>query len=59
MKAKIKIKTDACKWAEDEDGIWQTDCGNSFVLNNDTPAKNSMQFCCYCGCKLKQVLLKT
>ena len=38
-----------CGWAYDEDGIWQTDCGESFVLMEGTPEDNDFRFCCYCG----------
>ena len=42
-----------CKWREDEDGNWQTTCGNLFVLISETPQQNGMKFCCYCGGRLK------
>lgn len=39
-----------CYWTEDQDdGSWVTDCGNKFTLNNGTPSKNGMEYCCYCG----------
>lgn len=38
-----------CAWAHDEDGLWQTNCGETFVLEHDGPAENGMHFCCYCG----------
>jgi hypothetical protein len=42
--------TDTCTWHEDEnDGCWDTDCGEAFVLNDGTPESNHMKFCCYCG----------
>lgn len=37
-----------CMWKED-DGAWQTDCGNAFCLENGTPADNNMLYCCFCG----------
>lgn len=40
---------ETCGWAYDEDGIWQTDCGESFVLMEGTPEDNDFRFCCYCG----------
>lgn len=40
----------ACAWKRDDDGNWQTGCGGMFVLLDEgTPAENSMAFCCYCG----------
>lgn len=41
-----------CKWIADENGIYDTGCRNKFVLNCDTPHKNGMFHCCYCGGKL-------
>ena len=38
-----------CTWEEDQDGNWQTDCGNSFCLDSGTPLENGMKFCAYCG----------
>ena len=40
-----------CDWIDDDsaDGAWATSCGGLFVLNDGTPAKNRMAFCCYCG----------
>lgn len=40
---------ETCGWAHDEDGIWQTDCGEAFVLMDGTPEENDFRFCCYCG----------
>lgn len=38
-----------CGWTHDDDGTWETGCGNSFILLDDTPMENDMKFCCYCG----------
>ena len=51
----------ACTWKYTADNfgedIWETDCGESFVLIEGMPSDNKMKFCCYCGCSLieKQV----
>jgi rRNA maturation endonuclease Nob1 len=42
-----------CEWREDEDGIWDTGCGNRFEFNHGGPPENSFEFCPYCGKKLK------
>lgn len=44
-----------CTWAEDIDAIWNTDCGQSFVFEEDTPTGNRMNYCCYCGKRLEVV----
>jgi hypothetical protein len=46
LKAKKKRK---CKWKEDEDGVWDTECGNRFELIEGAPKDNRMKFCPYCG----------
>ena len=38
-----------CVWTEDSDGTWNTDCGNSFILNEGKPDDNNMNFCLFCG----------
>jgi hypothetical protein len=43
----------ACRWEEDEDGVWSTDCGQEFVFIDSGPRENKMLFCCYCGALLK------
>ena len=38
-----------CKWSVDDDGIWNTDCGNAFFFDSDGPHENGFKFCPYCG----------
>ena len=38
-----------CRWVEDDEAIWNTDCDNEFVFIDSGPKENSMRFCCYCG----------
>lgn len=49
----------ACHWKQggwDEAGMYSTDCGHDFVLNNDsTPEENTFRFCAYCGNPLVSV----
>ena len=48
-----------CVWTEDAypDGevVWETGCGETFVINDGTPEQNHFRFCTYCGKPLKQV----
>ena len=44
---------EGCAWGKDEDGIYQTDCGECFVFNDDGPKENGFKFCPYCGKTLK------
>lgn len=48
----------SCTWTEDEDGNWDTQCDNIFVIIEGTPTENKMKFCCYCGGRLKEVRYK-
>jgi hypothetical protein len=37
-----------CIWNEVGE-MWETTCGEAFVVNDGTPSQNKMRFCCYCG----------
>jgi hypothetical protein len=43
------LKTRTCAWVKDDDGIWQTACGNEFWFDTDGPTKNGFAYCPYCG----------
>lgn len=46
---------DKCKWTQDEDGIYDTDCNNRFeFIGGSTPKENSFEYCPYCGKPLKE-----
>jgi len=47
-----------CTWTEDENGPWDTACGESYEINDGTPEDNNMAFCCFCGKALKQKLFE-
>lgn len=38
-----------CAWTVDDDGIWNTGCGNAFMFEADGPHENGFKFCPYCG----------
>jgi len=38
-----------CKWANDDDGIWWTECGNAHQFTDGGPRENHHYFCPYCG----------
>lgn len=44
-----------CVWREDEDGNWDTRCGEKFILMEGTPKDNRMNYCPYCGGELSEV----
>ena len=40
-----------CTWRNEDSytNVWETDCGHTFLINEDTPLENNMRFCCFCG----------
>jgi hypothetical protein len=54
MKARRSPKAKPCTWKEDQDGNYDTSCGESFILYAGTPTENKINFCCYCGKELKE-----
>lgn len=48
-------KKSKCQWREDEDGNWETACGELFFFTEGGPAENGFLFCPYCGSNLKPV----
>ena len=38
-----------CEWKQDENGLWETECGNVFEITDGTPHENEMCYCPYCG----------
>jgi hypothetical protein len=60
IKMKEGIMTEAkeehCEWKQTDEWegtVWDSDCGESFYLEEGTPKDNGMNFCAYCGRKLK------
>lgn len=43
-----------CVWRFEE-GVWRTDCGDQFTLDDGTPKENEMAYCCFCGGVLGEV----
>lgn len=51
------IPENVCTWTltDDEEGVWEGECGATWVLEVDTPEGNGMKYCPRCGRALKQV----
>lgn len=49
-----------CVWTQDdfEGDLWVSQCGTDFILNEDSPKKNGMKFCCGCGRELDEDFYK-
>lgn len=50
----MNAEKESCIWSQNLDGIWNTECNNSFVLDSGSPFDNKMHYCCYCGSDLLQ-----
>jgi len=48
--------SETCKWTYDENGAWDTECGNRFEITEGTPHENNMHFCAFCGKRLEEIL---
>lgn len=46
---------DKCEWKQDENGVWETECGNMFEITEGTPNENDLKYCPYCGKHLIQI----
>ena len=44
-----------CRWTDDGDGNWATECDHLFTFNDGPPSENEARFCCYCGGSLVEV----
>lgn len=47
-----------CEWKEDDEGNWDTTCGETFQFNDGTPCENNLKYCGYCGKPLEEVKFK-
>lgn len=55
MKVKSEVTDLACRWGEDEGGIWNSECGELFQFDCDGPEENGFKFCPYCGKEMCEV----
>jgi len=55
IEARDEAKGERCRWADDDDGIWRTECGGAWTLMAGTPTDNGMGWCPYCGRPLVEV----
>lgn len=44
-----------CGWAENDDGVYDTACGQCFEFNYGPPKKNHFGFCPFCGKRVAAV----
>ena len=46
--------TDWCVWTREEDGIYETSCGDRQRFYRGTPKDNNCKYCHYCSKKIKE-----
>ena len=44
-----------CVWTEDEEGYWDTACGEKHEFIIGSPSENNYVFCPYCGDNIEEV----
>ena len=44
---------ECCVWQADDEGTYETSCGQAFVFTCDGPRENGARFCMYCGKRLE------
>jgi len=47
-----------CEWRQIDDYTddgWTTSCEKEFCLTDGTPEQNGMEYCCFCGKKIRQI----
>jgi hypothetical protein len=56
MKEINNLLMKVCKWFEDSEGNYESECENMFVFSSGTPKDNHFLYCPYCGNELVQEL---
>jgi len=49
-------KEEVCEWVKDDDGCYDTQCGNKFYFDCGDVKDNGAVFCQYCGKPIKEVV---
>ena len=44
----------SCVWTPDDDGVYETGCGQAHMFEDGGPSENHYRFCPYCGYPLAQ-----
>jgi hypothetical protein len=51
---KTSERENDCVWEYQGEGVWDTECGDSFIILEDTPHENNMEYCPFCGRELQE-----
>ena len=49
------ITKQTCKWEQNADGVWETECDEMFIFNDGNPEENGFKYCPYCGIPISQI----
>lgn len=49
------LENTVCRWTEDEDGVWWSDCGRGWCFNDGGPSENGVRFCQGCSGRIELV----
>ena len=44
-----------CRWKQDSDGNWETDCDNLFTFFDGGPTNNGFRYCPYCSKQINEI----
>lgn len=57
MNIAMKAVSEKCVWHENEDGMWNTACGQDYILDMYAAQKpsDSGEYCSNCGKKIEEV----
>lgn len=47
-----------CRWNEDSDGMYNTECGRLWFFDTGNVKENGAKFCVYCGRRIKEIRYK-
>jgi len=48
-----KVMDEPCEWQEDEDGAWDTGCGETWQFDDGGPIENRIRYCHRCGAPVR------
>ena len=53
----MKKQSKPCRWHlyNEDQNVWEADCGNLFTLIEGSPKDNEMQFCPYCSREIDEM----
>lgn len=50
----LNVRGGPCRWTVDQDGSWDTGCGEKFQFTEGGPFDHGLEYCGYCGQTLQE-----